>query len=120
MDRHRRGTLSATSDDARPVEWIAPLAVGVGLTLVAAALGNYLLPLGTGELVAAVVLGALLPRRPFRTGALLVVAPAVVLVADAAGRSPGRVVGALVIAAVAALFLGFAAGAGAQWRGRDR
>ncbi len=35
--------------------------MGSGLTLVPHALGNYLLPVGTGELVAAVVLGALLP-----------------------------------------------------------
>ncbi len=95
--------------------------MGAALTLVAVALGNYLLPVGTGELVAAVVLGAVLPRRPFRTGLLLVVGPGAVLVADAAGRSPTRVVGALAIVAFCGVFLGCAAGAGAAWRaGRSR
>jgi hypothetical protein len=92
------------------------LAVGAVLTLVAAALGNYLLPVGTGEVVAAVVLGAVLRRRPFLTGLLLVVAPGAVLVADAAGRSPARVAGALAIVACCGAFLGCAAGAGAAWR----
>ncbi len=78
-------------------------------------LGNYLIPVGTGELIAAVVLGAVLGRHPFRVGFLLVVAPSVVLVADAAGRSAGRVVGAVVLLVLAGGCLGCAAGAGAAW-----
>jgi di/tricarboxylate transporter len=71
--------------------------------------------------VAAVVLGALLPRRPFRTGLLLVIAPGAVVVADAAGRSPGRALVTLAIVAACGGFLGCAAGAGAAWRtGRGR
>jgi hypothetical protein len=46
---------------------------------------------------------------------LLIVAPGAVLVADAAGRSPGRVLGMLLLLAAAGLFLGCAAGAGATW-----
>ena len=72
-----------TSDRSTgPPRW----STGVGLTVLAAALGNYLVPVGTGELVAAVVLGAILRRRPFLTGLLLVVAPGAVLVADAVGQ----------------------------------
>ncbi len=104
-----------TTDDTRPLDWVAPLATGAGLTLLAAALGNYLILVGTGELVAAVVLGAVLRRRPFRIELLLVVAPGVVLLADAAGRSATRVVGTLLFLAVAGVFLGCAAGAGAAW-----
>ena len=61
------------------------------------------------------VLGAVLGRNPFRVGLLLVVAPGVVLLADATGRSAGRVVGAVVLVVVAGGFLGCAAGAGAAW-----
>jgi hypothetical protein len=79
------------------------------------ALGNSLIPVGTGELVAAVMLGAVLRRHPFRTGLLLMVAPGVVLVGDAGGRSPGRVLGTILFLVLAAGFLGCAAGAGAAW-----
>ncbi len=49
------------------------------------------------------------------------IAPGAVLVADAAGRSPGRVLAAVAIVAVCGGFLGGAAGAGAAWRtGRGR
>ena len=79
------------------------------------ALGNYLIPVGTGELIAAVVLGAVLSRHPFRVGFLLVVAPGAVLLVDAVGRSAGRAVGVAVLLVLAGGFLGCAAGAGATW-----
>lgn len=98
----------------RWADWAVPLAAGTALTAVAAEAGNPIVPVGTAEVAAALLLGALLRSAPFRIGLLLVVPPVVYLVVakPESWRSPLLT---LAVFAAFALFDGLAAGAGAMW-----
>jgi hypothetical protein len=85
-------------------EWILPLATGVGLSILAWRTGGSILPLGSGELAAAFLLGALLRSAPVKVGVLLVLPAAVpLLLSEPAGSKRNYLLSLAILVVVALL-----------------
>lgn len=95
------------------IRWIGPLLAGIAFTVVAAALGNPLIPIGTAEVLTAFLLGALMRSAPFRIGILLVIPTATYLLLRS--DSWASAIRTALLFTLFALFNGLAGGGGAEW-----